>query len=188
MPLKSPTLQEWSDAADAQLARMKGNLGALTPEQFNFKPAPEKWSVGECLDHLNTLMRLYNDAMGPILEASSDRTGGEPFGRGTFMGRMLVNSLRKPAKRFKAPGVFEPSHSELDPEGVRAEFETEVGRMKQLIQQSDGLAIGKIKMSSPAMKLMKLTLAQALESQVIHNNRHLAQAERVTQHKNFPAG
>ena len=38
----------------------------LSEPQFNWRPSPEKWSIGECLEHLNVTARLY----WPIIAAS----------------------------------------------------------------------------------------------------------------------
>jgi uncharacterized damage-inducible protein DinB len=34
-------------------------FGGLSHEKLNWKPAPERWSVAQCLDHLITINRLY---------------------------------------------------------------------------------------------------------------------------------
>ena len=47
-----PELQSYLD----QLAAIDGQVDALlaniTEEQLNWRPGPEQWSVGECVDHL----------------------------------------------------------------------------------------------------------------------------------------
>ena len=34
-------------------------FGGLSPAQLNWKPSAERWSVGQCFDHLITTNRTY---------------------------------------------------------------------------------------------------------------------------------
>lgn len=179
-------LNEWAEALQVGLERMNGLTDGLTHEAFNFKPAPGKWSVGECIRHLVASMELYLDVMEPAVESAPERAGNNPLGRGTVLGRVLLKALRKPGKRYKAPGKFKPASSDLDPSETRAGFERAAGRLRELTERCEGLAIGNIKVSSPAFPLVKMSIAQTIEMLVIHNDRHLAQAERVTSHADFP--
>jgi uncharacterized damage-inducible protein DinB len=40
----------------------------VTQEQSEFMPAPEKWSVGEVLDHLLLAEKLYRDIFATLIE------------------------------------------------------------------------------------------------------------------------
>lgn len=183
--LESEQLKRWSDAFAAQLERMETLTGGLSHRQLNFKPAPDRWSVGQCIDHINVSMRIYLDPMERVLE-EADLPGEEPYGRGTFMGRLLIGALRRPRGRYKAPRKFRPSSSELDPEAVRREYERQTARMQDALRQADGLALGKIKMPWPVFGWIKISLAQAFELQILHAGRHFDQAERVTRADGFP--
>lgn len=181
-------LEDWSDAFEAGRRRMHELAGGLSGEQLNFRPAPRRWSLGQCLDHLRVSMRIYLDPLEPVVARarSAGRTGDEPYGRGTFMGRFLVRALKKAGKRYPAPPSFRPSRSELDPDDVRAGFEEQIGRMLAAVQRCHGLALGEIRMPWPAFPLVRLSLAQAFELQALHLHRHLDQAERVTRDPGFP--
>ena len=41
------------DIANEQFSRLSEN-------QINWKPSKEKWSIGECVDHLVVMHKLYN--------------------------------------------------------------------------------------------------------------------------------
>lgn len=186
-PPESESLKRWSNAFAAGLERMEALTGDLTPRQFNFRPAPDRWSVGQCIEHVSVSMGVYLDPMEPVIE-EADLPGEEPYGRGTFLGRLLVGALRKPKGRYRAPRRFRPSQSELDPEAVRQKFRRQTARMERALREADGLALGRIKMGWPVFGLIKISLAQAFELQAIHTERHLDQAERVTRAEGFPAG
>lgn len=186
-PPESESIKRWSNAFAAALERMEALTGNLTPRQFNFRPGPDRWSVGQCIEHVSVSMGVYLDPMEPVIE-KADLPGEEPYGRGTFLGRLLVGALRKPKGRYTAPKRFRPSQSELDPEAVRQEFRRQTARMERALREADGLALGRIKMGWPVFGLIKISLAQAFELQVIHTERHLDQAEGVIRAEGFPAG
>jgi hypothetical protein len=190
--LEIPKLQTWTEAFEAGRERMRALVDGLSHEQVNFKPAPDRWSVAECLDHLAVSMRIYLDPMEPVVDAAragaraAGKTGGEPYRRGPFLGRLLLRALRKPGKRYPAPRMFRPGRSALAPDAVREGFDAQIGRMLRAVERSDGLALGKIKMPWPVFPPIKLSLAQAFELQALHVGRHLDQAERVTREPGFP--
>lgn len=177
--------REWSEAL-AALGRRKRELAdGLSPEQLNWNPAPGRWSVAQCLDHLNVTMGIYLDPMEPILE-TAERRGDEPYGRGTWIGRQLVGALRKPGKRFPAPPSFRPRRGDLPPDDVLPEFDRRLGRLQRAVERGEGLALGEILMPWPVFRWLKLSIAQAFDLQVLHLGRHLDQAERVTREEGFP--
>ena len=49
-----------------------GNIKGLTQEQLTFKPAPDKWSVKECIEHLSLAEKgLWNWAEGVLKQQAS---------------------------------------------------------------------------------------------------------------------
>lgn len=188
----SGKLEEWIGAYESAERRMHELADGLSGDQINWKPAPDRWSVAQCLDHLVVTMRIYLDPLEPVVERArapdgiGRRTGDEPYGRGTFMGRLLVNALSKPGKRYPAPPSFRPSRSELDPGEVRAGFEKAIGDLQAAAHRCRGLALGEIRMPWPVFRPVKMSLAQAFELQALHLHRHLDQAERVIGEAGFP--
>lgn len=183
---ESEQVRGWHDLFAAELERVRELTAGLSRRQFNHKPTPDRWSVGQCIDHVAVSMGIYLEPMEPTIEEAELR-GGEPYGRGTFMGRLLVGALRKPGGRYKAPRRFQPASSDLDPDPVRREYERQTGRMQRALERADGLDLGRVKMPWPVFGLIKITLAQAFELQALHTTRHLDQAERVTRSDGFPA-
>lgn len=184
-PMRDEKLSEWSSALAAEHERAHELIGALSREQLNFRHAPKKWSVGQCIDHVSVAMGVYLDRMEPVVE-QADKEGGEPYGRGTWMGRFLIRALRKPGKRYMAPPSFRPRGGELEPDDVRDELDRQFGRMRRALERSDGLALGEILMPWPVFRPVKLSLAQAVELQILHVGRHLDQAQGVIRKDGFP--
>src|SRR5678816_4463844 len=94
---------------------VKASFGKLTAEQLNWKPSPESWSVGQCLDHLNTTNRSYYRSFDEVINGSRITRFMErlPVLPGLF-GNLLVKSLDPEATRkLKAPPAFQASSSSI---------------------------------------------------------------------------
>ncbi len=161
----------------------------LSDTQANWRSGPKSWSVAECIAHLNRSLDTYMARMTPAIEAArvENQTGTEPYGRGTLVGRFLVGFLSNPSKKTSAPGVFQPEAGELDSAATAQTFRELASRFQELAEAADGLDLDSIKIATPVSGWLRLSLAQAFEVHILHTPRHLAQAERVTQHPEFPS-
>lgn len=184
--LKNEPLKAWCNAFEAAQKRVHALTRRWSREQFNFQPAPDQWSVGQCIEHLNVSMRIYLDVMEPVIEVADRRTDA-PYDRGPFMGRVLLCALRTPGMRYPAPARFRPGSGNLDPDSVCEDFDQQAIRMQQAIKRCDGLTLSNIEMPWPVLRLVKISLEQAFELLILHTDRHLKQAERLTQVNAFPA-
>lgn len=182
---KAKQLEEWSITFKKQLKYMHALTNRLSRIQFNYKPKPDKWSVGECIEHLNLSTGAYLKIMRALIKEADLQTTGE-YDKGTMMGRIMLWALRKPGGRFPAPKSFMPKEGEYNPNSVRDAFDRQIARLRQTLEECEGLALGSINMPWPVFRLIKLSLAQAFELQILHTDRHLKQAERVIQREDFP--
>src|SRR5687767_7686716 len=76
--------------------KVKDSLEGITNEQLNKKPSPEKWSIGQCLDHLVISDCLYFPALKKITEGRSSMSFWEkwsPFS-GLF-GKVLASQVKE---------------------------------------------------------------------------------------------
>lgn len=178
-------IEIWSIAFKKQVKYMRALTGRLSYEQFNYKPAPGSWSVGECLEHLNLSMYAYLGIMNEVVE-NATLTGNPPYRKGPLLGRVLLRVLRKSGRKYPAPRRFKPKGGEHDPNSVRKGFEGQINRLRLTIGDSAGLALGQITMPWPVFHFVSISLAQALTLLELHNDRHLRQAEQVIQHGAFP--
>lgn len=162
----------------------------MRPDQAAWRPSPKAWSVAECVDHVNVAARLYIERMRPAIARARERNleGAAPYGGGTLLGRMVLRVLEPGAgRRFPAPGVFRPARGEIDFAAARNEFRATLAVLRDLMEEADGLDLGRIRFTSPAGPILKVTLAQAFEIQSLHIPRHLAQARAVTQAPGYPS-
>ena len=56
----------------------------------------------------------------------------------------------------------------------------------QIIRRADGTDLNVTKISSPASRFIRLTVGEALTMLATHQQRHIQQARRLTEHPDFP--
>jgi hypothetical protein len=160
--------------------RAKALLLGLTPEQFTMQPEAGKWSVAECILHLNVtaavMQRLMENAMAQGRQEKKAGTG--PFHIG-LKGRLLVWIAEPPPKfRIPAPPHLRPPARIDDSERLLPDFLKAQDEWERLMLESAGLDLSKIKVgkrSSP----FRARLAAGFPWMMAHQRRHLLQAENV---------
>lgn len=162
-------------------AHVEATFGGLSREQLNWKPAPDRWSIAQCLDHLITINRLYFPLFASMNAGPPAPTFWErysPFSG--LLGRMLVRSLSPDnARRMKTSPKAEPSSSAID-EGIVDRFARHqaelVAHMRQI---PDGIDRRRTIVTSPLLSWVTYSLDDCLTMLVVHEQRHVQQAERV---------
>lgn len=189
--LKSGLIAECVSGYADTLAAFDKLIAGLSDAQANFKPAPSSWSINECIEHINISNRLYAVKLGGAIEKAraAGKTGGEPYGRGTLLGRFILKNLRQGAnaRKVPAPGRFKPISSEHQLSKLGEEFRHHVTRLRELAIEAEGLPLGKMKFTTPAAPIGRITAVQGFEMMFHHSQRHLAQAERVKSAEGYPA-
>jgi DinB superfamily len=175
-----PELDEYRRQFEAIKQDASELLDGLTDEQFNRRESPGRWSIAECLVHLNVTGRLYLPFIeGAIKEARERQLVGEgPFRQGLLV-NWLIRSTEPPAKlKFKAPKIFIPPPDQpLDK--VRSDFMALQDALMALVNASNGLHLWRIKVTSPVSRLFKTSLGQCFAFHAAHERRHLWQARQV---------
>ncbi len=162
----------------------------LSDAQFNWKPNPKSWSVGECFVHLNTMAKGYAPVFESAVTQGGPRASG-PFAYG-FVARKFIDAVRPGSRAIPTGGPMKPpattgTQSNIDKTRAMASFDTYTDRLASACEEADGLDLAAIKVRSPFLKIMKLPLGAWLEAMGLHAIRHVMQAERVTQEARFPA-
>lgn len=178
-------------------ARSEERFADLDPMQLTWKPPGEGWGVGECLEHLVLTNAHYLEH----LEAGSDAFGPRsqdprvPL-RGSWFGRRFARAVgpdsfwRFPAPRALRPPPWADRDASVDagrgPDSIVARFLQQQDRLLELLPRLEGLPLDRVRIPSPATRLVRLKASDALRILVAHQWRHLAQAERVLGHPGFP--
>ena len=179
-----PTLAPEIDAFRTQFERLAADADALaaplTDEQFTWRPAPDRWSVAECLDHLNATARVYL----PVLdEGISDAIKRGVYGEGPFkynwLGRLSVR-FSDTRVRLKAPDEVQPGPGRTRCE-ILAAFKAYQVQYVDRLRQSNGVDLARARVRLPPGAWVRIPLGSGFAVMLAHARRHLVQAKRVTE-------
>jgi DinB superfamily len=162
-------------------------FGHLSIDQINWKPHEHSWSIGQCLEHLIVTNKLEFPAIKKALTANYKNPffGKIPLLPSIF-GKVMIYFLKpESTRKFKAPKSFQPSKSEISKEIVQNFLEHQK-EFIDLIKESENLNHYKTKILSPISDLIAYSLADAFLILVVHEKRHINQAERVLKLEEFP--
>jgi len=165
---------------DAQQLR-----ATLSDAQLAWKPEPGVWNVLECLQHLIIVDVLYFGQIDAALEQATRGDGSAPF-RPSWFGRTFFGFVSPEGKRkIKTLRLFKPPQALTDVTIVER-FVEHQEELTNLLRRADGADLNGNKFSSPASRLIRFSLGEGLTMLVMHQQRHLQQARRLTEHPDFP--
>jgi uncharacterized damage-inducible protein DinB len=165
------------DIADSR-RRAHALIDALSADQLMQRPDPGKWSIAECLAHLNMTAVTVQGFMAQRIKQGKEE---KKFGSGPFSigpkGRLMVWIAEPPPKfRIRAPKRVRPPATIDDPLRVLPQFLNAQDEWERLMHEQEGLNLAKIKVGQGAFRVR---LAAALPWMMAHQRRHLLQAENV---------
>jgi DinB superfamily len=155
-------------------------VSGLTPGQLTKRPHPAKWSIAECLAHLNVTAATVQSLMREAIERGKreKKFGDGPFAIGA-KGRFLIWLAEPPPKvRLPAPRVVRPPERIDDPMELLPSFLKAQNEWERLMRESQGLDQRRIKFGS-LTSLFRARLCAAIPWMMAHQRRHLLQAENV---------
>ncbi len=177
-------LQKGNEAKE----KVKTEFSNLSLAQLNWKPAEESWSIGQCLDHLIVSDCLYFPAFKNISAGKYEMTFWENWSplSGLF-GKMLEHQVQeKIGKKINTPQIFAPSQSDID-WGILERFYKHLDSLLDYIADFIKTDIDKTHITSPVSKVVTYSLRKAITILIQHEHRHINQAIRVKETKDFPS-
>jgi hypothetical protein len=185
-PPMEPELEGYRAQFEAVLADAGSLVEGLTDGQMAWRPTPRRWSVAECLDHVNVTVTKYLPRIEAMIADARARhlTGRGPF-RHPFVGQWFIRMMEPPPRRkFRVPGVYAP-RGERPVATLLPEFRRLRGELLARIREADGLDLAVVKTTSPAARFFTLTLGQCFGALAAHDRRHLWQARQVVRDPDF---
>lgn len=177
-------LQDYRSDFRAMKDEATALVSGVDEDTLRRSPEPERWSVAQLFDHMNTAgWLLLHSLETAIRNARENGPYGEPPFRYGFISRWFVRSMA-PSSRwtFTAPSVFEPESAEtLYPDEAVEEFLALQDQFADCVSSAEGLDLRRIRVSSPAIPLLRISLGAWFEATVAHERRHLTQARSVLQ-------
>jgi hypothetical protein len=177
---------------DENTRKARELTAGLSAAQLNWRPEPGRWSIAQCLAHLNV---VNGQDLTPIAEAirsarSRRIEGAPPFHYGP-LSRKFIAMMEPPVRsRMKAPASYQPP-DEADAAQTLAEYLRIAGELRRLAASSEGLDLRRVKTTLPALPailraVVRMPLGARFALIAAHDRRHLWQAEQLRAHPNFP--
>ena len=178
------TLNRQLDAIRAEFVAAQERLHRLarsTPEAaWNRRPTHARWSIAECVGHLNLTAEAYLPLLRDALERARRLSGSAPKRyRRDPVGWILWRTQGPPVRhRLKTIAQFVPRSSQ-----PRAELLAEFERLQQAqiscVGEANGLRLAQVWIRSPFDPRIRYNTYSCLTILPRHQHRHLWQAEQV---------
>lgn len=175
----------------AESARIRERTAVLTADldepRLFWAPTDGSWSVAQVFEHLALLNESYLPGLRDALDDARRRAAAPPSRpwRPTFVGRMLAGVVAPEAKR-KSPAMklWQPTRS-VRRDAVQAFLATQ-DAVDGYVRDAAGADLNRIRLRSPASRLVRLNLGDVFLVLNLHALRHLDQVERIRARPEFP--
>ena len=159
-----------------------GLVENLTDEQWNFKPAPFKWSVGQTAEHIALAEgRLF----GVVQQALSSKPNPDWETKTTGKEVALEKILAARTGRAQAPGAIQPINKPMTRAEIMALFKEGRARSMKFIETTDA-TFKEHTLDNPFPVFGTLNAYQWFLYIPQHNSRHNKQIMEVKASPNFP--
>lgn len=181
-------LQGYYDRVEAIRLDARQLIEGLTEEQCAWQPAPNRWSIAQCLEHLNATARNYFPLVNNTINNARPNglLGAGPYRHG-WLGRLYARMVLPPPKlRAPSPRRFVPPPDRPLTE-IWPSFLSFQDRLQELIVHANGVDLGRATVTSPVTSLINISLGTTMAIIVGHEERHLWQARQIRNTEGFPA-
>lgn len=174
---------------EAQRARVQQLTRTVPAEKWPTRSDPLKWSVAECIEHLNITSRVYIPLLQNALAAAPALSGAaassaSPYSR-DIMGRVIGFAAGPMPRIFgfrfgrtATKPTFVPAGA-LDMHAVVDAFNILQDEQIALVKLADGKALNDVTIVSPFESSVKYNAYSCFVLLPRHQLRHVEQAERV---------
>ena len=180
------TIEGYLLQLEAVCQDLPGLTRRLSGEQFNWRPDVTRWSIGQCVAHLNITLERYL----PVLErAIADGRAQGRLAQRRFVAslfeRWFIKSLEPPVRfRTKTPKAF-VGGLELTVESELARWDALHAQLAAAMRAAEGLDLGRLKVRSQ-FGPVSLSLGATFSVLLAHERRHVWQAREVRKSPGFP--
>lgn len=149
-----------------------------TEAQWNYKPAPDRWSVAECAAHIIAAEQYFRDAIAaalktPALPAAQQSTAGDA---------VISKMVRDRTQKFQAPAQLEPTGKVVPRAQAIKDFEATRERTLQYVRTTQD-PLREHGSGTPPQVTTAYQLVLMLSG---HTERHTAQLLEVKASKGYP--
>jgi len=158
-------------------------LRPLTSEELNRRPAYDKWSAAQCLEHLNLVGGYYLPSLKARLRlAQASGSEARPQVRSGWLGRYFTETAQKNNglgdNLLRRPKQYAPTGVRLTGTVVES-FNRQLDELLRLLLLARQVDAGAVRVPNPLHPWLRLRLTDVLESLVTHIQRYVKLAAQV---------
>ena len=156
------------------------SIAGLSEAQLNFKPAPDKWSVEDCVKHIATTEQgLWQMTNGAIQQAANPEKRADVKATDEEVIKMIENRENK----VKTAPSMEPQNTPYKSLAEALEsFKTDRAKLIEYVKTTDADLRNHVVTLPPG----SFDSYQMILFIAAHSNRHTQQIEEVNADPNFP--
>lgn len=150
------------------------------PDILVTRPAPDKWSVVQVLEHLNSYGRYYLPALQKALRHKKPFRGEfRPGWLGDYFTRLMKPDPQgKIRSKMSAPSQHIPD-DRLDAYPVIRTFIDQQHQLLQLLESALDTDLGAVRVPISLTRLIRLKLGDTFRFLIAHEQRHLVQVQNI---------
>jgi hypothetical protein len=159
----------------------------LSFNQFNWNPSPNSWSIAQCLNHLFISDNSYFSYLQNIIDGNYKMSLWEKYSPFTSMlGKAMVSQLQEEVKRkMKTNRKLVPAKDFKEINFI-AEYLANLESFLDYIFKCKMVDLDNTIITSPFIGIITYNLRDAFKFLIQHEHRHINQAIRVKENKEFP--
>lgn len=164
------------------------SLRDLPADEWTRKPNPKKWSVAECVSHLNIFGAHYIPLIRRGMEKKGKLTTPEKTFNSGYWGEKLTGTMKPlPDGSIPSPmgtlGKFDPSKKNRVNAETLELFIHQREEMLDLLLEALQYPLEKIRVTSTLGPIIRFKLGDTFRFMVAHDQRHILQMKRVLNSK-----
>ena len=167
--------------------KVKTEFSSINDSQLNWKSHPEKWSIGQCFEHLINSDSSYFPVLKEIIEGGYSMGFWAKYSPLTGMfGKMFKKQMGEQVRmKMKAPKKFFPTKSDVRRDVVER-YQKNLDTFLEYISKCRDTDLDKTIIASPVTSFVTYSLRDTLIFLISHEHRHINQAIRVKTEQGFP--
>lgn len=155
--------------------------------QKKWKPDLKRWCIDEIVTHLSRSLKLYLEKLEPAKVKTKEKGLVQISSYKPSLFAKVFLAFLNPESSFRIPTfpAFKPTSAQVNGNTER-KFTEVISGYINYINDIDGYDLKKIKISSPVSPLLRFSIGEAIEINIIHIQRHLGQINQLINHPDFP--
>lgn len=169
---------------EKNIQTVEDKFAPLSDDALNQKPEPDRWSILECLEHLNYYDQFYLSEVREKLEKPTPRKSSSQDYRAGWLGGYSARSMKPQhgqiKNRMSTFTKMDPAKqsSSLD-RSVMEEFLENQRNWMDIVEKAEGADLNKNHVPTTLARWIRFKLGDMLRFVLNHAERHILQAERV---------